>query len=135
MAKKPEDLRELSESEWEVMKAVWIHGPMAARDIYARVKEKHDWTYETVRAFLKRIVRKGWLDFDQVGTCYLYRPAIPHEKAVKGAIRSFVDRVLDGGLSPFVAYLAEHGDLSPEELDQLGEIVKRRREKERRGKP
>ena len=135
MARQTQGRAELSPAEWEVMSAFWRHGPMAARDVYARLRGRQDWTYGTVRTFLARMVKKGWLDYDQVGNSYLYKPAVPRRKAVRGAIVDFVDRVLEGTLSPFVAYLAEHGDLSPEELDDLDEMLKRHREKKGRGKP
>ena len=130
MAVKPEDRPKLSPSEWEVMKVIWEHGPMAARDVYSHLQGAQDWTYVTVKTFLRRAVKKGWLDYDQIGNSYLYRAAVPQDKAVSAAIRGFSNRVLGGVLSPFVAYFAKQKDLTPEDLDQLEEILKHHRREE-----
>ena len=129
MARKVKDMPNLSPAEWEVMKVLWEHGPMAARDIYAHLEKDQTWTYDTVKTFLRRAVSKGWLDYDQIGNSYLYRAAVPREKAVFAAIGDFSNRVLDGVLAPFVAYFARQKGLSPEDLDQLEEIIKRHRKR------
>ena len=127
MAGKPKDL---SAAEWEVMKVIWEHGPMAARDVYSHLSDEQSWGYATVKTLLRRIVKKGWLEYDQVGNSYLYRAAVLRDKAVFAAVREFSTRVLDGVLAPFVAYFAKEKDLSPEDLDRLEEIIERHRRKE-----
>lgn len=130
MADKRRDPPDLSSAEWEVMNVVWKHGPLAARDVYAHLSGKQDWTYATVKTFLRRIARKGWIEYDQIGNSYLYREAVPRQKAISGAIREFSRRVLDGALGPFVAYFAQQHDLSREDLDQLEEVLRRHRRNE-----
>ena len=132
MPRKPKDLPNLSPAEWEVMMVCWEHGPMAARDVYARLEGHQQWSYGTVRTLLARTVKKGWLKYDQIGNSYLYRPAVPRHKALEGAVRDFVDRVLGGALSPYVAYLAERGDLTDKELAEIQEMLNRRRQKKGR---
>ncbi len=61
------------------------------------------------------------------GNSFLYRAAVPKKKALRRAVRDFSSRVLDGVLSPFVAYYAEEKDLTPEDVAQLEEILKRYR--------
>ena len=124
-AKRPD----LSASEWEVMKVMWDGGPMALRDIYARVSEERDWAYTTVKTLVRRMVAKGWLRYQRVGNSFLYRPAVARKKAVRSAVNEFTGRVLDGLLSPFVAYYAEENDLSPEDVARIEEILKRNRTK------
>ena len=132
MAKKPKDLPDLSPAEWEVMKVIWEHGPLAARDVYPHLSGDQPWSYATVKTMLRRVVKKGWVEYDQIGNSYLYRAAVARDKAVFAAVRDFSNRVLDGVLAPFVAYYAEEKDLSPEDLAKLEKIIKRHRK--RRGK-
>lgn len=128
--KEPTDLPDLSPSEWEVMKVIWKHGPLAARDVYARMPGQTNWSYATVKTLLRRIVQKGWVAYDQIGNSYLYRAAVRREKAVSSAIGDFSSRVLDGVLSPFVAYFARQKNLSEEDIAQLERIIEEHREKE-----
>jgi BlaI family penicillinase repressor len=120
----------LSELEWEILKPLWEHGPMAARDIYLRVSEENDWAYKTVKTMLARLVKKGALKYDQIGNSYLYQAAYSREEMTGVATRSFIRRVFDGTLNPFVAHFAEH--VSHEELRTIKRELERI-EKERRG--
>ena len=118
----------LSRAEWEVMKALWSDGDMALGDIFGRL-EHRDWAYSTVKTLVRRLVQKGWIAYREVGNSFLYRAAVPRERAVRRAVREFSRRVLDGVLSPFVAYYAEEGELSEEDLRRLEELIRRHRQK------
>ncbi len=107
----------LSEAEWEVIKPLWTHGPMAARDIYAALPEDCGWAYKTVKTMLSRLVKKGALTFDQVGNSYLYRAAYSRAELTQAATGSFIERVFDGALRPLVAHFVEHA--SREELQAI----------------
>lgn len=130
MRRDPRQLPDLSPAEWDVMTVIWKHGPVAARDVYSHLSEDRTWSYATVKTLLRRIVKKGWVDYDQIGNSYLYRAAVRREKAVFAAIGEFSNRVLDGVLAPFVAYFAKQNDLTPEDLDELEQVLKRHRRKE-----
>jgi BlaI family penicillinase repressor len=114
---KAKDIPRLSEMEWEVMKPLWKNGPMAARDIFNEIPDTYGWAYKTVKTMLARLVKKGALAYDQVGNSYLYRAAYTQAEMSREATRSFVRRVFDGALSPFVAHFME--EVSPEELTVL----------------
>jgi len=120
-----------SDSEWAIMKVMWKHGPMAAGEIYDHLAAEQDWAYSTVKTLVRRLTEKGWLSYQRVGNSFLYRAAVPQKKAVRSAIREFSDRVLNGVLSPFVAYYAEQENLSEDDLEQLEEILRRHRKKEK----
>ena len=120
----------LSELEWDVLKPLWERGPMAARDIFEQVSKDHAWAYKTVKTMLARLVKKGALKYDQIGNSYLYRTVYGREEMTRAATRSFIRRVFDGALNPFVAHFAEH--VSPDELQAIKQELERI-EKERRG--
>jgi BlaI family transcriptional regulator, penicillinase repressor len=109
MARK-KDIPKLSELEWEVMKPLWEQGPMAARDIYQAVPDEQGWAYKTLKTMLARLVKKGALTYDQIGNSYLYRAVHSREEMTRATMGSFVDRVFDGALQPFMAYFAESVD-------------------------
>jgi len=113
----------LSEMEWEIMKPLWDRGPMAARDIYQAVPADFGWAYKTVKTMLARLVRKGALGYDQIGNSYLYRPVYSRREMTRAATGSFVRRVFDGALQPFLAHFAEH--VSQDELKALRAELKR----------
>jgi len=107
----------LSELEWEILKPLWDKGPMAARDVYREVPEKYGWAYKTVKTMLARLVKKGAITYDQIGNSYLYRPVHSRDEMTRAATRSFVQRVFDGALTPFLARFAE--EASEQDLKRL----------------
>ena len=92
------------------MKPLWEQGPMAARDIYQAVPDEQGWAYKTLKTMLARLVKKGALTYDQIGNSYLYRAVHSREEMTRATMGSFVDRVFDGALQPFMAYFAESVD-------------------------
>jgi predicted transcriptional regulator len=107
------------------MKVLWQHGPLAARDVYAHLAGAQPWAQGTVKTLLRRMVQKGWLSYTRVGNSFLYRPAVSRQKGLHSAIKRFSERVLGGALSPFVAYYAEGRRLTPEDIAELENLLRR----------
>ena len=65
---------------------------------------------------------------------YRYRARATSADLLKGAVQRFVERSLDGSVSPFLAYLSEADELSDAQVRELERIVGRlsaRRRKDR----
>ena len=116
-------LPSLSKAEWEVMKTFWQSGSMAARDVFAALPEGHGWAYKTVKTLLSRLVAKGALDYEQIGNSYLYKPVYSREKLTRQEMKGFIDRVLDGSLSPVLAHFIEETNLSEMEIIRLKDLL------------
>jgi len=106
--KTKKNLPKVSDSEWEILGAIWDHGPLAARDVFQHVSENQDWASKTVKTMLARLVKKGALDYDQIGNSYLYRTVYTREELAYAATSSFIKRVFNGTLNPFFANFAEN---------------------------
>ena len=119
MAEKREPVPSLAPAEWEVMKTLWEHGPMAARDVFAALPESNEWAYKTVKTLLSRLVAKGAVDYDQVGNSYLYRAAAGREEVTKEEVRGVFQRIMGEAVSPVLAHFIEQADLSADEIEQL----------------
>jgi BlaI family transcriptional regulator, penicillinase repressor len=119
----PNEPPRLSELEWEIMKPLWDHGPMAARDIYDKVPDTYGWAYKTVKTMLARLVKKGVIAYDQIGNSYLYRPVYSRKQMTRDATGSFINRVFDGAMTPFLAHFVEH--VSKDELRALRSELER----------
>ena len=80
------------------MKTIWALGPLLAGDIYDSVPNEQGWAYSTVKTLVRRLVDKGWVSYRELGKSFLYRAAVPEEKAVRVVVREFAERVLDDSL-------------------------------------
>src|SRR5512140_3006708 len=94
----------ISETEWEVMKVLWVKAPLSAGEIIATLSSADPtWHPKTVKTFLTRLVRKKALAFRKEGRAYLYRPLATERECVAAASESFLDRVFGGSLKPMLA--------------------------------
>lgn len=120
----------ISDTEWEVMRAVWAGHPATAGEIAERLAQTDpSWHPKTARTLLSRLVEKGALTFDVDGRIFRYRPLVTEQECVAAASESFLDRVFGGALKPMLAHFVERQDLSPDELRQLEELLARRRKR------
>jgi predicted transcriptional regulator len=79
----------------------------------------------TVLTMMERLRGKGHLARRLVDGVYRYRARASSAELLKSAVQRFVERNLDGSVSPFLAYLSEAGRLTDDELHELEEIVAR----------
>lgn len=69
------------------------------------------------------MVKKGALHFDRDGRRFLYRPAWEREVYVLNASRTFLDTLFGGNLTPLVAHLSKHRELSESDRQQLAALL------------
>jgi len=120
----------ISDTEWEVMRAVWSGHPATAGEIADRlVQSDPSWHPKTARTLIGRLVEKGALGYDVEGRIFLYRPLVTEQECIAAASESFLDRVFGGALQPMLAHFVEREDLSPEELKELEQILARRKKR------
>ena len=79
----------------------------------------------TVLTMMERLRLKGHLGRRMLDGVYRYRARATSAALLKGAVQRFVERNLDGSVTPFLAYLSEAGDLSDEQVRELQRIVGR----------
>ncbi len=113
----------LTPAEWKVMKLIWQQGESAARDVYQVAGTEFGWAPSTVKTILRRLVEKGWLTTSRIGNSFLYRPAHSVLKSLRGAADVLLDHTIDGTVGPLLAYMVKKGRLSPEELQELRNLI------------
>lgn len=79
----------------------------------------------TVLTMMERLRRKGHLERRLVDGVYRYRARASSADLLKNAVQRFVERNLDGSVSPFLAYLSDADGLSDKERRELERIVAR----------
>src|SRR3546814_16079044 len=105
-----------SESEMQVLSALWDKSPQTAADLTSRIGKINGWTQATVKTLLARLVQKGAVTAEADGRRYLYSPAIERADAVGEESQRFLDRLFAGPVRPLIAHLADRQALSPPAL-------------------
>lgn len=117
----------ISESEWELMKVIWKQYPITAEEIAAQLPVEIEWSDQTVRTFLNRLLKKKAIGFERAGRSYLYYPAVSEKECVKAESKSFVNRVFGGAAKLMVTNFLEEGDWSEKEIEQLQKILEEKK--------
>jgi BlaI family penicillinase repressor len=116
---------QISDAEWEVMKAVWDGAPLTAGEVVDRVAAEQKWKPRTTKTLLNRLVKKGAVAMDADGRRYVYRAKVARDAVVRRETRSFLSRVFDGAAAPAIVHFLEQGKLTPDEIRRLRETLDR----------
>lgn len=114
----------ISDAEHTVMEVLWDESPLTAQDVVDRVAPARDWTPNTVKTLLGRLLSKGVIAHEADGRRYLYRPMVAREDYVEGESRRFIERLFGGRLTPLVAHLAERDALTDQDIAEIEALLK-----------
>jgi predicted transcriptional regulator len=115
----------ISESELAVMEVLWETSPLSAADVGQRLEGARDWSLQTVKTLLSRLVAKGAVAAEEDGRRYLYAPLVDRADHSIRESRRLVDRLFGGRVSPLVAQLAEAETLSDDDIAELKALIDR----------
>jgi BlaI family transcriptional regulator, penicillinase repressor len=113
----------ISDAEWTVMKVVWRLEAATARQVVEALEREADWKPKTIHTLLSRLVKKGAVTSEKSSREYIFKPAVAEQECRLAASRSFLDRVFDGEIAPFLANFLEHEKMTPKELEELKRIL------------
>ena len=112
---------QLTPVELEIMQVLWEVGAAPVQAVQERLGGVV--AYTTVQTMLNVLVRKGKVKRTLVDRAYRYRPAITREKALGATLRDVVQRIFGGSAEALVMSLVESGQLKPETLRRLHEML------------
>lgn len=126
----------ISEAEWTVMEALWEHAPQTASGVAKSIRPGTGWAVNTVRTMLARLVEKGAVvaGENEAGV-RVFSPVFEREAMVRAESESFLKRVFQGAAQPLLVHFATRSNLSPEEIDQLKQLLDESVEKNPERKP
>ena len=106
------------------MSVVWAKAPATATDVFEALPAGHGWKQKTVNTFLTRLVDKGVLKADRKEKAFLYSARLPREKCVQLESESFLQRVFRGATGDLVKHFCAQGELTPEQIEELEQLLK-----------
>jgi BlaI family penicillinase repressor len=114
----------ISDAEHAVMEVLWEEAPLTAQDVAERVSSDRDWSANTVKTLLGRLLAKKVIAHEEDGRRYLYRPLVARGDYVEGESRRLMDRLFGGKLMPLVAHLAERDALTAQDIAEIEALLK-----------
>ena len=113
----------LGRVELEVLQFVVENNPIRVKDVAAHMAESSGQARTTILTVLERLRQKKYLKRRKIAGVNHYSPTINKTEFIQELVGDFVDEVLQGSVSPFVAYLDQHSQLSNDECEQLKKLV------------
>lgn len=131
-SKKEEAQPRISDAEWTVMRVFWEEGVRTVAEAVKVLDGRLHWKPRTVQTLVRRLAEKGALAVETVGREYRYSPAVSQADCQHEESRSFLRKVFDGRLAPFVASLMEREQLRGEDLEALRKMLREAEKKNRK---
>jgi BlaI family penicillinase repressor len=121
----------LTESEWQIMNALWQRHPATAREIAALLPGDVQWAHTTIKTMLTRLATKGAVREAKRGHVSLYAPLVTQEEARRTSLRVLVKQAFGGTLEPFLSFLAIDKSLTPGQRRQLERLLEEESKRKR----
>ena len=122
----------IGDQELALLQHIDESGTASVGEVAASFGEPRGLARSTVLTMMERLRGKGYLKRKQVRGMFRYSIATGPGEAMRSAVGSFVEKTLSGSVSPFVAWMSEHAEVSDDELAELEALVEqlqnRRRE-------
>ena len=114
----------ISDAEHAVMEVLWRRAPLTATEVSDALARDRDWSLQTVKTLLSRLVAKNVIAHEADGRRYLYRPLVERDAYVAHESQRLVDRLFGGRVTPLVAHLAETQQLSDADIAEIEALLK-----------
>jgi BlaI family transcriptional regulator, penicillinase repressor len=116
-------LPEISDAEWRVMKTLWEKSPRTAREVVEALATETTWKPKTIHTLLARLVKKGALKAEKETREYQFLPLVRSDECQRQESLSFLERVFDGDVAPFLACFVRDNKLTKAEIEELKKIL------------
>ena len=113
----------IGQEELSILRFIQDNHPVTVREVASHFA-KHGKARTTILTVMERLRQKKFLTRKKVGSAFCYSPRQAQDAVMNTIVGEFVNNMLGGSLSPFMAYLSQANNLSDGELDELKQLVK-----------
>lgn len=115
-----------TELELEVLNLLWERGSLSGGEVREGLAPRRDVTYQSVMTVLGIMEQKGFVRRKKVSGRFVYSARATRQTTAGRMLRDLVDRVFGGSTAAAAVNLLEQSELTPEELQQLEDLVHRK---------
>ncbi len=115
--------------ELQLLRHIARGGPASVGQVSESFGVSQGLARSTVLTMMERLRAKGYLTRRRVKGVYVYASSARDEELLREAVGRFVQRALEGSVSPFAAYLAQRTEVTEAELEDLERALERLRNK------
>ena len=116
--------KSIGDQELALLQYIAEHGDVSVGEVAAVFGESRGLARSTVLTMMERLRAKAYLERRQVdGGVFRYSTTGLQDDVVRHAVGSFVEKTLQGSVSPFVAWMSQRTEVSDDELAELETLV------------
>lgn len=124
-----EKMKKLPDTEFDIMKTVWTNKPpITTTIIMEQLGKEKDWKIQTVVSLMNRLVERGFLRSEKHGKERTYFPLVNKDDYLKFETGNFMKQYHESSLFNLINTLYDDKALSDEEIDELLQWAKKRRD-------
>ncbi len=121
--------KKLLDAEWTILRALWGKQPQTMREIISAVQDEQPdigWHYKTYHSYLRLMLEKGLIGCeDKNKRDKLYFPLVSRGEALKAEGETLLSRISTGSMGALVAAMADSGQLSDRDRQELLRLAER----------
>src|SRR5271156_742867 len=114
----------LNERDLEILQALWKHGPQKPAELQERLS--FEMKNSALRWLLNDLVERGQLRRRKEGKAFFYDAKIGRKPLLEALGKKLRDLLFGGSALAMIGELAELQKLSPDDLDYLRKIARKR---------
>jgi BlaI family transcriptional regulator, penicillinase repressor len=116
--------QDITSSELAVLRILWDRGTATIRQLTDTLYPGGGAAqYATVQKLLERMEAKAYVKRDRSLFVHQFEPLLDRDQLIGRRLRSLVETLCDGSLTPLLTHLARAGDLTAEDRQALRNII------------
>ncbi|MGH8817689.1 MAG: BlaI/MecI/CopY family transcriptional regulator [Achromobacter pestifer] len=123
----------IGDQELALLQYIAGQGDASVGEVAAAFGESRGLARSTVLTMMERLRTKSYLKRKQVGGVFRYTTTAQQDDVIRTAVGSFVEKTLQGSVSPFVAWMSQRTEVSDDELAELEALVATLQSKRKEG--
>jgi predicted transcriptional regulator len=121
---------EPTKSELEILQVLWQYGPSSVRFVNDKLNEqKREVNYMSTQKLMLIMLDKGFVTKDASQMSHIYRAAAEEGKTKGYMLDRVVDNLFNGSAGSLMMQLMGNKKLSPKEMEEFKELIKKLDEK------
>lgn len=112
----------ISQAELVIMKLLWDQSPLSALQINQLIKEKK-WRKATVKTLINRLLKKGFISYQQQGRTYYYQPTLKKATYLAEQNELFLNDMYDGKLTALMAAFTNQEKLNEADIKEIKTMI------------
>ncbi len=122
-----------TDGELEILTVLWDGGPATVREVHEILSERTPTQYTTVLKLLQIMTEKGLVERDERARAHIYSARASAEETQSKLLEDLAARAFGGSVSKMVQRALSSRPATPEELEEIEDLLDQMRGKPERG--